>query len=778
MFRRGRPPRRRVQSDSEEEKSLAARKKDSKTRKAGLKDEAEQTEDEDEADPTITEAIVRRGRRRRPLDDEDADTESGAEKAGEETEETEDDYEEEPGDTRRSSRRTRVPVNRFHYDAPPGQVRENGKLMNMDKYCSEDDFNGTASPKKKKYSLRQKRANTTRYQDEFPAHTDTSTKDQGLIRRSAMGRGLGFNPRSSRSGGGRGKPHRQKTGDSSSPSSSASSDEEAFDRRKSKRMLIEREKLRPLNMNKKDVTKAIFREREKVGASLADVQPMEMDMGVTFDSIGGLKEYVNSLKEMVMFPLLYPELFNQFKITPPRGVLFYGPPGTGKTLLARALACECSTEGRKVAFFMRKGADCLSKWIGESERQLRLLFDQAYQMRPSIIFFDEIDGLAPVRSSRQDQIHSSIVSTLLALMDGLDNRGEIIVIGATNRIENIDPALRRPGRFDRELRFSLPCRNTRKEILKLHTKDWSPAISPPLMNFLASKTLGYCGADIKGLCAEAALNALRRVYPQVYESSQKLAIDLANVCVEREDFDKALRKIVPSTHRVEDKVLSPLPRNIKPLLEPTFLNLVANIKRIFPHSGAGKGAVLPATLTHRPRLMIVGSEGQGQTTYIGPSLLHFMEKFPCQKLDIPALFSNSARTPEEAANQIVHSARRTMPGVLYIPHLCRLWDTISDTVRATLTTLLSDIPPTAPLLLLAVSDQPYGSLCPELQSMFLPYYREVYKLENPGENERREFFRPLVVSCTALPPKPKPAPEPVEKLPVLPAPENRTLTAR
>ena len=311
------------------------------------------------------------------------------------------------------------------------------------------------------------------------------------------------------------KSNRNRTGDSSSPTSSSCSDQEAFERRKSKRMGLEREKMRPMNMSGKDMSKAIFKERSKVGASLADVQPMEMDSGVSFDSVGGLKEYVNSLKEMVMFPLLYPELFEQFKIIPPRGVLFYGPPGTGKTLLARALANECSTETKKVAFFMRKGADCLSKWIGESERQLRLLFDQAYQMRPSIIFFDEIDGLAPVRSSRQDQIHSSIVSTLLALMDGLDNRGEIVIIGATNRIENIDPALRRPGRFDRELRFSLPCKPTRKEILKLHTKSWDPPLSEPLMNVLAARTLGYCGADLKGLTAEAALNALRRLYPQV-----------------------------------------------------------------------------------------------------------------------------------------------------------------------------------------------------------------------------------------------------------------------
>merc|ERR1719460_628570 len=346
----------------------------------------------------------------------------------------------------------------------------------------------------------------------------------------------------------RGTKKRHRTGDTSSPTESSECDEANFDRRKSKRMRIEMERMRPMNMTKKDVNKSVFRDRAKAGSSLADVQPMEMDMGVTFDNVGGLKDQVNALKEMVMFPLLYPEMFKKFDIQPPRGVLFYGPPGTGKTLLARALASECSSENKKVAFFMRKGADCLSKWIGESERQLRMLFDQAYQMRPSIIFFDEIDGLAPVRSSRQDQIHSSIVSTLLALMDGLDDRGEVIIIGATNRIENIDPALRRPGRFDREFRFYLPDRKTRKEIIKLHTKTWDPPISEPLLNTLGTRTIGYCGADLKGLTAEAALNSLRRSFPQVYESNQKLAIDMNVVQVRKCDFEKALRKIVPSTH--------------------------------------------------------------------------------------------------------------------------------------------------------------------------------------------------------------------------------------
>ena len=177
---------------------------------------------------------------------------------------------------------------------------------------------------------------------------------------------------------------------------------------------------------------------------------------------------------MVFLPLLYPEIFERFKMTPPRGVLLYGAPGTGKTLIARALAASCSRAGSEVSFFMRKGADVLSKWV-ESERQLRLLFEEASKRQPSIIF-DEIDGLAPVRSSKSDQIHNSLVATLLALMDGLDNRGRVVVLGATNRVDSIDGALRRPGRFDRELAFPLPGLSARAEILKIHTRGWKASV--------------------------------------------------------------------------------------------------------------------------------------------------------------------------------------------------------------------------------------------------------------------------------------------------------------
>ncbi|OXB62219.1 hypothetical protein ASZ78_013243, partial [Callipepla squamata] len=172
------------------------------------------------------------------------------------------------------------------------------------------------------------------------------------------------------------------------------------------------------------------------------------DPQVRFDAVGGLSDQISSLKEMVIFPLLYPEVFERFKIQPPRGCLFYGPPGTGKTLVARALANECSQGNRKVAFFMRKGADCLSKWAGESEKQLRMLFDQAYQMRPSIIFFDEIDGLAPVRSSRQDQVHRK-------------NTGQ----------SKMQPF----------------CFQARKEILKIQTREWTPKLLDAFIDELAEE---------------------------------------------------------------------------------------------------------------------------------------------------------------------------------------------------------------------------------------------------------------------------------------------------
>ena len=576
------------------------------------------------------------------------------------------------------------------------------------------------------------------------------------------------------------------TSSSSSEDEIEKRDEASFQKRKTKRMNIERSKLMPLNFGKADATMAIFKERAKAGASLADISPMEIDMNVTFESIGGLDEHVDKLREMVMFPLLYGEFFKKYNTNPPKGVLFYGPPGTGKTMMARALASECSHDNRKVAFFMRKGADCLSKWIGESERQLRLLFDQAYQMRPSIIFFDEIDGLAPVRSSRQDQIHSSIVSTLLALMDGLDDRGEIIIIGATNRIENIDPALRRPGRFDRELRFALPTQAARKDILKLTTKKWNPPIKQDVIELLSEKTIGYCGADLKGLCAEAPLNALRRRYPHIYKTNQKLALNLDEIVVTEEDFFKAMKALVPSTHRIQDQNQAPLTPEVRPLLQSTVLEICQAIEKIMPKQHCGLSNEEFVGSYYRPRLLIKGKPQQGLTTYVGPAILHAFETLPCHKLDITSLFSNAARSPEEALFHVVHEARRTVPSILYIPHFMKLWRNVMTGVHATLRealiSLLSDIQPTAPLLILAITEDVDNDEDDDSSSALSLFNNvdQVYVARNPTEKERANYFKPIFEAAKRPPTEAKDVADTHKKeaIAIVPIADTRKLTEK
>ncbi|KAF3822740.1 hypothetical protein GH733_008114 [Mirounga leonina] len=549
---------------------------------------------------------------------------------------------------------------------------------------------------------------------------------------------------------------------SDSTSSSSSEDEQHFERRRKRSRNRAINRCLPLNF-RKDELKGIYKDRMKIGASLADVDPMQLDSSVRFDSVGGLSNHIAALKEMVVFPLLYPEVFEKFKIQPPRGCLFYGPPGTGKTLVARALANECSQGDKRVAFFMRKGADCLSKWVGESERQLRLLFDQAYQMRPSIIFFDEIDGLAPVRSSRQDQIHSSIVSTLLALMDGLDSRGEIVVIGATNRLDSIDPALRRPGRFDREFLFSLPDKDARKEILKIHTRDWNPKPLDVFLEELAENCVGYCGADIKSICSEAALCALRRRYPQIYTTSEKLQLDLSSINISAKDFEVAMQKMIPAAQRAVTSPGQALSTVVKPLLQSTVHKILEALQRVFPHAEIRTNKSLDSDIScpllesdlaysdddipsvyenglsqksfktkenfnflhlnrnacyqpmsFRPRILIVGEPGFGQGSHLAPAVIHALEKFAVYTLDIPVLFGVSATSPEETCAQMIREAKRTAPSIVYVPHIHLWWEIVGPTLKATFTTLLQNIPSFAPVLLLATSDKPHSALPEEV----------------------------------------------------------------
>ena len=397
--------------------------------------------------------------------------------------------------------------------------------------------------------------------------------------------------------------------------------------------------------------------------ALADADPLGVDPNVTFDGVGGLEGHINQLKEMVSLPLLYPEVFLQFHVTPPRGVLFHGPPGTGKTLLARALASSVSSQGKKVTFYMRKGADALSKWVGEAEKQLRLLFEEARKNQPSIIFFDEIDGLAPVRSSKQEQIHASIVATLLALMDGMDGRGQVIVIGATNRPDSVDPALRRPGRFDREFYFPLPDEKARRSIIDIHTKGWEPALQPQFKDQLAELTRGYGGADLRALCTEAALNAVQGTYPQIYSSDKKLLIDPSTIKVLAKDFMISVNKIVPASERSAASGAAPLRKDIEPLLRKPLATITNLVDQAIPRKR--KATALEEAMyddrdddtgferenmqkqfessrVFRPRLLIRGVQGMGQQ-YLGAALLSKLEGLHVQNFDLATLMKDSTR---------------------------------------------------------------------------------------------------------------------------------------
>ncbi|VFQ86782.1 unnamed protein product [Cuscuta campestris] len=488
----------------------------------------------------------------------------------------------------------------------------------------------------------------------------------------------------------------------------------------------------------------------------ADIQPLQVDGSISFDDIGGLSEYIDALKEMVFFPLLYPDFFASYNITPPRGVLLCGPPGTGKTLVARALASAASKAGQKVNFYMRKGADVLSKWVGEAERQLKLLFEEAQRNQPSIIFFDEIDGLAPVRSSKQEQIHNSIVSTLLALMDGLDSRGQVVLIGATNRVDAIDGALRRPGRFDREFNFSLPSLEARAEILDIHTRKWKQPPSKDLKMELAASCVGYCGADLKALCTEAAIRAFREKYPQIYTSDDKFLIDVDSVEVEKHHFMEAMATITPAAHRgsiVHSRPLSPV---VAPCLQRHLRKAMDIISDIFPLSVSSEltklsmlsyGSVIP--LVYRPRILICGGEGTG-LDHIGPAVLHELEKFPVHSLGLASLLSDpGAKTPEEALVHIFGEARRTTPSILYLPQFHLWWENAQDQLKAVLLSLLDGLPSDLPVLLFGTSSVPLSELDENSSSIFHDH-NNVLCVDAPTAEDRYLFFDRLTQSALSI----------------------------
>jgi transitional endoplasmic reticulum ATPase len=265
---------------------------------------------------------------------------------------------------------------------------------------------------------------------------------------------------------------------------------------------------------------------------------------ITYEDIGGLGDAVGRVREMIELPLRHPELFKRLGVEAPKGVLLHGPPGTGKTLLAKAVANETNAN-----FYTIGGPEIMSKYYGESEERLRNVFQQAEKNAPSIIFIDEIDSIAPKREEVTGEVERRIVAQLLSLMDGMSARGKVVVIGATNRVNAVDPALRRPGRFDREIEIGVPDRNGRLQILQIHTRGM-PLAKDVNLEKMADISHGFVGADLQALSKEAAIRALRRVLPEVDLTSESIPAEtLKKIIVTMQDFLDVIREMEPSAMR-------------------------------------------------------------------------------------------------------------------------------------------------------------------------------------------------------------------------------------
>lgn len=370
-----------------------------------------------------------------------------------------------------------------------------------------------------------------------------------------------------------------------------------------------------------------------------------------------------------------------------------------------------------------------------------------------------------MRSSKQEQIHASIVSTLLALMDGMDGRGQVIVIGATNRPDSVDPALRRPGRFDREFYFPLPNNEGRRAILDIHTKGWDPPLPNDIKDELAKITKGYGGADLRALCTEAAINAVQRRYPQIYKSDKKLVIDPKNIDVTPKDFMIAIKKMVPSSERSTSSGATALPQIVEPLLRKQLLEIESSLSEILPQrkrltaleeaqfeepedgNGFKREQIMQEfdrSRVFRPRLLLRGAHGMGQQ-YLAAALLHHFEGLHVQAFDLPTLLSDSTRSPEATVIQLFAEVKRHKPSVIYIPNIQTWFETVGPAVISTFMGLLRSVPPTDPVLLLGVLESTGDDLdAGLLHKLFGFSKKNLYDLHAPGHQARFEFFSKLI----------------------------------
>jgi len=379
---------------------------------------------------------------------------------------------------------------------------------------------------------------------------------------------------------------------------------------------------------------------------------------VTYDDIGDLKEAIQKIRELVELPLKHPELFKRLGIEPPKGILLYGPPGTGKTLLAKAVANETD------AYFIAiNGPEIMSKFYGESEQRLREIFEEAKEHAPSIIFIDEIDAIAPKREEVTGEVEKRVVAQLLALMDGLETRGNVIVIGATNRPNAVDPALRRPGRFDREIEVGIPDKQGRYEILLVHTRNM-PLAKDVNLHKLAEITHGFVGADLAALCREAAMRALRRILPQIDLEEESIPEEvLEKIEVTMDDFMKAFRSITPTALR-EIEVQVPTVRwsDIGGLEEvKQELREAVEWPLKYPESFERMGIKPPKGI------LLYGPPGCGKTLLAKAVATESEANFISIKG--PEIFSKWVGESERAIREVFRKARQVAPCVIFLDEI-------------------------------------------------------------------------------------------------------------
>jgi len=399
---------------------------------------------------------------------------------------------------------------------------------------------------------------------------------------------------------------------------------------------------------------------ERTRIDITDKPAKEEKVGprVTYEDIGGLSAEIKKVREMIELPMKHPELFERLGVEAPKGVLLYGPPGTGKTLLAKALASETNAH-----FETLSGPEIMSKYYGESEEKLRQLFKTAEEQAPSIILIDEIDSIAPKREEVTGEVERRVVAQLLALMDGMETRGKVVVIAATNRPDSIDPALRRPGRFDREIEIGVPNRQSRLEVLQIHTRGM-PLAKDVNQEKFADVTHGFVGADLAALAREAAMRAIRRVLPEIDLEVASIPVETLNkIEVNNEDFLAALREMEPSAMR-EVMVESPnvhwdeiggLAEVKQQLIESVEWPLT--YARLFEHMDAKP-----------PRgILLYGPPGTGKTMLAKAVATESQANFISIKG--PEFLSKWVGESEKAVRETFRKARQAAPSVVFLDEI-------------------------------------------------------------------------------------------------------------